>query len=160
MALESVRVRRSCNTKGISEEQTEKFRNLVRRSPTIKSKVGSPSRMRRPERIGSFRSSTMALASRMASSLRRKQGSAPASSRRFRISSTPRLRLRPARRARPCRLLTPLSRRKQSEPRELPQSACRGSLRQDAQRFEAGSQTGHPTILTLPADVGNARDPQ
>ena len=71
-----------------------------------------------PERIGSFRFPTMGLASRTASSLKRKPDSAPASSRRFQISSMPRSRLWPTPRARPCRSRTPRSRRRQSEPRE------------------------------------------
>ena len=51
----------------------------------------------RPERTGSFRSPTMGLASRTASSRKEKPVSAPASSRRSRNSSMPRLKLWPAR---------------------------------------------------------------
>jgi chemotaxis protein methyltransferase CheR len=58
------------------------------------------------------------LVGRRAASLKESLDLAPVSSRRWRISSMLRSKLWPALRARPCRLLTPLSRRRSSKPRK------------------------------------------
>ena len=92
---------------------TELVMNALKHAfPDEKVEGRSPSRMIRPERTGSFRSPTTGLASRTASLLKENPVSARALSRRFRISSMPRLKLWPALRARPCRSLMPLSRAK------------------------------------------------